>query len=144
LYCFSSDLKCSGKRLYFVVTAVTSLSVRTPYNCPYCSQRSMRKENVSKHIQRKHPDKYNPFPQMKLKQSDCNFSQPRNPEPSNFNSPQHESSNFLAPRYDLSGSTQFIENSRKFQNVLQEISQWDYFELVCLLNAICNLRNFIR
>ena len=93
----------------------------------------MRKENVSKHIQRRHSHKYNPYPEMKLKQSECNFSQPKKPEPSNFPS----------PRYDLSDPMQFFENSRKFQNVLQEINQWNNFELVCLLTAIFKLPNFI-
>ena len=123
---------------------VTSLSMRTPYTCYYCGMTSMRRGNVSAHIQRKHPHRYNPFPDMKQKQSDCNFSQPKKPEPSNISSPQYESSNFLAPRYDLSDPAQLFENSRKFQNVLQEIRQWDYFELASLLTAILRLRNFIR
>jgi hypothetical protein len=93
----------------------------------------MRKGNVSTHIQRKHPYQYNPFPQMKLKQSDCNFSQPKKPEPSNFRS----------PHYDLSDPAQLFGNARKFQNVLQEISQWDKMELACLLAAIFKLPNFL-
>ena len=118
--------------------------MRTPYNCPYCEQTSWRRGNLSTHIQRKHPHDYNPFPQMKLKQSECNFSKPKNLKPSNISSPQYESSNFRAPRYNLSHPAQFFENSRKFQNVLQEIRQWDYFELASLLTAILRLRNFIR
>jgi len=121
-----------SKRLYVVVTAVTSLSMKSPYYCPYCEQTSMRKGNVNTHIQRKHPDQYNPFPQMKKKQSECNFSQPKQPEPSNFRS----------PRYDLSDPAQYFENSRKFQNVLQEITQWNTIELMFLLLAIPKLPNF--
>ena len=78
-----------------------------------------------------------------MKESNCNFSQPKKPEPSNISSPQYESSNFLAPRYDLSDPAQFFENSRKFQNVLQEISQWNKMELAFLLTAIFKLPNFI-
>ena len=102
----------------------------------------MRRGNVSAHIQRKHPHRYNPFPDMKQKQSDCNFSQPKKPQPSNISSPQYESSKFLAPRYDLSDPAQFFENSRKFQIVLQEISQWNTIELMFLLQAIPKLPNF--
>ena len=92
----------------------------------------MRKGNLSTHIQRKHPNQYNPFPQMKLKQSECNFSQPKKPESSNFRSPQ----------YDSSDPAKLFENSRKFQNVLQEINQWSTLELMFLLNAISKLPNF--
>jgi hypothetical protein len=93
----------------------------------------MRKENLSTHIQRKHPNQYNPFPQMKLKQSDCNFSQPKRPDPWNFRSPQ----------YDLSDAAQLFEDSKKFQDVLQEIKQWNKLQLACLLTAIFKLQNFI-
>jgi hypothetical protein len=103
----------------------------------------MRKENVSTHIQRKHPNQYNPFPQMKLKQSDCNFAQPKKPKPSNFSSPQYETVNFRISQYNLSNPAEFFENSSKFQNVLQEIMQWDKFELACLLTAVFKLPNFI-
>ena len=130
------------KQLYVVVTAVTLLSMRTQYNCPYCEQKSMRKGNLSVHIQRKHPHEYNPFPDMKQKQSDWNFSQHKKPEPSNFSSPQYEFSNFRSPQYDLSDPWQLFENSRKFQDVLQEISQWNNFEIVCLLSAIFKLHNY--
>ena len=118
------------KLIYAAVTAVTSLSMRTPHYCPYCEQTSMRKGNLSTHIQRKHPKQYNPFPQMK--QLNCNFSQPKNPEPSNF----------LSPRYDLTDPAQYFENSRKFQNVLQEITQWNTIELIFLLQAIPKIPNF--
>jgi hypothetical protein len=103
----------------------------------------MRKENVNTHIQRKHPNQYNPFPQMKLKQSDCNFAQPKKAVPSNFSSPQYETVNSRVSQYDLSNPAQFFENSRKFQNVLQEIRQWNKFELACLLTAVFKLPNFI-
>jgi hypothetical protein len=103
----------------------------------------MRKENVNTHIQRKHPNQYNPFPQMKLRQSDCNFAQPKKPEPSNFSSPQYETVNFRKSQYKMSDPAQFFENSRKFQNVLREIKQWDKFELACLLTAMFKLPNFI-
>ena len=92
----------------------------------------MRKGNLSTHIQRKHPYQYNPLPQMKLKQSECNFSQPKKPESSNFLSPQNESSD----------PTKLFENFRKFQNVLQEINQWSTLELMFLLTAITKLPNF--
>ena len=114
------------KRLYVVVTAVTSLRMKTPYNCPYCEQKSMRRGNLDVHIQKKHPHDYNPFPDMKQKQSDCNFSQPKKPEPSNIRS----------PTYDLSHRAQLSENSSKFQDVLQEISQWSEVELMFLASAI--------
>ena len=65
----------------------------------------MRRGNVSAHIQRKHPHSYNPFPDMKQKQSDCNFSKPKKPEPSNFPSPQR----------DVSEPTQYFEGPRKFE-----------------------------
>jgi len=104
--------------------------MRTPYYCPYCEQTSTRKGNLSTHIQRKHPNQYNALPVMK--QSNCNFSQPKNPEPSQFRS----------PRYDLSNPAQLFEHSMKFQNVLQEINQWNKIELMFLLIAINNLPNF--
>jgi len=102
----------------------------------------MRRGNVSAHIQRKHPHRYNPFPDMKQKQSDCNFSQPKKPEPSNTSSPQYETPNFRAPRYNLSDPAQFFENSRKFQNVLEEIKQWNSIELMLLLCKIPRLPNY--
>jgi hypothetical protein len=116
--------------------------MRTPYYCPYCEQTSNRKENVSVHIQRKHPKQYNPFPDMKLKQSECNFSQPKKTESSNFSSPQYESSNFRSPQYNLTDPAQFFENSRKVQNVVQEIKHWDKLQLACLLTEIFKLHNF--
>jgi len=105
--------------------------MRTPWRCPYCEQTSMRKGNVSAHIQRRHPNQYNPYPQMK--ESNCNFSQPKKPEPSNFH----------APQYVLSDPAQLFGNSSRFQVVLNEISQWNKMELACLLTAIFKLRNFI-
>ena len=98
----------------------------------------MRKGNLSTHIQRKHPNQCNPFPDMK--QSSCNFTQRKNPERSNFRSPQH----------DLSDPAQLFENSRKFQYILQEFNQWDKIELMFLdkielmflLIAIMKLPNF--
>jgi hypothetical protein len=121
---------------------VTSLSMRTPYNCPYCRQTSMRRGNVDVHVQRKHPHNYNPYPDMKLKPSDCNFSRPKKIQPPNFSSPQYESSNIRSPRYNLSDSVQFFQDLSKFQNVLQEISQWNKIQLNYLIIAINNLPNF--
>jgi hypothetical protein len=131
---------------------VTSLSMRLPYTCHYCGMTSMRRGNVSAHIQRKHPKEYNPFPDMKQKQSDCNFSHPKMPRPSNlssaqyespnFNSPKYESPNFSSPPYDFPDPAQFFENTRKFQDVLREINQWNKFELACLLTAIYKHHNF--
>ena len=90
----------------------------------------MRKGNVNTHIQRKHPNQYNPFPQMK--QLNCNFSQPKNPETSNFYS--HQDYSFDPVR--------MFGNSSKFHDVLQEISQWNKIELMFLLIAIIKLPNF--
>jgi len=106
--------------------------MRMPYNCYYCGMTSMRRGNVNAHIQRKHSDKYNPFLDMKQKQSDCNFSKPKKPEPSNFPSPQR----------DVSDPTQYFEGPRKFENVLQEIRQWNKIELDLLVLAIINLPNY--
>lgn len=92
----------------------------------------MRKANLSTHIQRKHPYQYNPLPQMKLKQSECNFSQPKKIESSNFRSPQNDSSD----------SAKLFEDPEKFQNVLQEINQWSTLQLMQLLTAIPELPNF--
>jgi hypothetical protein len=90
---------------------------------------SMRKGNVSTHIQRKHPIDYNPFPEMK--QTDCNFSKPKKPEPSNFGSQQ----------FNLSDRTQYFGNSRKFQDILQQISQLSDIELMFLASAITKRLN---
>jgi hypothetical protein len=120
--------------------------MRTPYYCPYCEQTSTRKENVSVHIQRKHqrihPNLYNPFPDMKLKQSDCNFSRPKKHEPSNLSSPEYGCSHFRSPQYDLSDPVKLFETSRTPLNVLQEIKQWDKMQLAWLLTEIFKLRNF--
>jgi hypothetical protein len=91
----------------------------------------MRRGNISTHVQRKHANLLNPFPQMK--ESNCNFSQTKTPESSNFPSTQ----------YDSNDSCQLPENARRFQDVVREISQWNKVELACLLSAIFRLPNFI-
>jgi hypothetical protein len=84
----------------------------------------MRKGNISTHIQRRHPDQYNPFPQMK--ESNCNFSQSKKTEPSNFRSPQ----------YDWSDPQQIMERSTKIKNLLVESKNLSKMELGYLLVAI--------
>ena len=102
--------------------------MKAPYYCPYCEQVSTRKGNLSTHIQRKHTGEFNPL--LLMKESNCNFSPPKRAEPFNVNLPQKE--------FDLA---HLFENSKKFQNVLQEIKQWNKLELTYLLYAISNLPN---
>jgi hypothetical protein len=122
--------------------------MRTPWYCPYCGLPSNRRWNVSAHIRRKHPGLYNPLPEFKQNPPfSTYFSQPQNqssnpPFSTYFSQPQNQSSNSNTPRDDSLDPVQIFENSIKFQNILQEIKQWDKMKLALLLSEIFKLHNF--
>jgi hypothetical protein len=108
---------------------------------------SNRRWNVSAHIQRKHPGYYNPMPELKQKPPfNAYFSQPQNqssnpPFSAYFSQPQNQSSNSNTPRHDSFDPVQILENSTKFQKILQEIRPMNKIERLILLSAITNLPN---
>jgi hypothetical protein len=122
--------------------------MRTPWYCPYCGLASNRRWNVSAHIQRKHPGRYNPMPELKRNPPfSTYFSQPQNqssnpPSSTYFSQPQNQSSNSNTPRDDSFDPVQILEKSTEFQNILQEIKQWDKMKLALLLSEIFKLHNF--
>ena len=59
-----------------------------------------------------------------------------------FSQPQNQSSNSNTPRDDSLDPVQILEKSTNFQNVLQEIKQWDKMKLALLLSEIFKLHNF--
>ena len=61
-----------------------------------------------------------------------------------FSQPQNQSSNSNTPRDDSLDPVQILENSTKFQNILQEIKQWDKMKLALLLSEIFKLHNFFH
>jgi len=56
--------------------------------------------------------------------------------------PMPKSSNSFLPPYDLSDPTRIFEKLSKFQNLLQEIKQFNKIEINFLLLAISNLPNY--
>jgi hypothetical protein len=106
--------------------------MRTPWYCPYCKLASNRRSNISAHIERKHPGRYNPMPGMKQKPPFASYS----------SQPQNQSSNSNITRGDSFDPLQILEKSIKFQNILQEIKQLNNMEINFLLLAINNLLNF--
>jgi hypothetical protein len=126
--------------------------MKSPWFCPYCDQTSRRRWNLSIHIQRNHPGRYNPLPEMKLvTHLQSNHPGRYNPllemkrvtvSGSYSSKPMPESSNSFSPPNDLSDPEHIFEKSTKFQNILQEIKQLNKTELFFLLMAINNLQNF--
>lgn len=104
----------------------------SPWYCPYCEQTGTRRWNVSTHIQRKHPGRYNPLPEMKQVRPFNTYSSQAKPQ----------SANSFLRQDDLSEATQIFEKPTKFQNLLHEIKQFNKMEINFLLVAISNLPNY--
>ena len=101
--------------------------MRSPWYCPYCKLISNRRSNVSAHVARKHPDRYNPLPELKQNRPFNSYFSPQ---------PQNQPVN-----PDLSSNRSFdplqeFEKSTKLQKILQEIRQMDKMEITVLLCAI--------
>jgi hypothetical protein len=109
------------------VTAVTALSMRTSFFCPYCEHTSMRRWNLSIHVIRKHKGRYNPFPDLK----DVTYNNSHPPQP-----PIPEPSNSLLPKNKISDPLQMGGNSPRVQNVIQEINQMNGVEFAFVLNEM--------
>jgi hypothetical protein len=134
------------------VTAVTAVGMKSPWFCPYCEQTSQRRWNLSTHIQRKHPGSYNPLPEMKrVTHLQRKHPGSYNPLPEMkrvivFDSysakAMHESWNSFSPPNDWFDPAPIFEKSTKYQNILQEIKQFNKIERFFLLYAINNLPYF--
>jgi hypothetical protein len=84
------------------------------------------------HLQRQHPGRDNPLPEMKRVTAFDSYSSKPMPESSNpFSSPN-----------DWFDPASIFEKSAKFQNLLQDIKQLNKTEIFFLLMAINNLPNF--
>jgi len=106
--------------------------LKSPWYCPYCEQTSSRKWNVSTHIQRRHPGKYNPFDVLKdIVFTDSHYAQP---VPARLNS-----SNSSA-EIDWSDPLQVVNRSTKIQDIMEEIKRLNKFEQTWLLIAIYKLQ----
>jgi hypothetical protein len=84
------------------------------------------------HLQRKHPGLYNPPPETKRITVFDSY----------FPKPMPNASNSFSSRDDFFDPASVFEKSTKFQNLLQEIKQFNKIELIYLLMAINNLPNF--
>ncbi len=105
----------------------------------------MRKCNLGIHIESKHKYQYNPIPEMKRSppiHSNLSQLQKWPPIGSNLSQPQIPApSNFRLARNDFGGPAIFLADAIKFQNVIQEIKQWNQAEINYLLITISNLPN---
>ena len=99
-----------------------------PYNCPYCDQVSMRKWNLSTHMQRKHKGLFNPAKEAVLTNS---LYQTRN-------SSAYES---FWPQFNPSDPLDSLEKLIKLKNLVKELRQLSKIELHFLLSQILNLLN---
>jgi hypothetical protein len=84
------------------------------------------------HLQRQHPGRYNPLPEMKRVRAFDSYS----------SKPMPESSNSFSPPNDWFDPAHIFEKSSKIQNILQEIKQLNKMEINFLLIGINNLPNF--
>jgi hypothetical protein len=126
--------------------------MKSPWFCPYCQQTSQRRWNLSIHIQRQHPGRYNPLPEMK-RVTHLQRQHPGryNPLPemkrvigfdSYSSKPMPESSKSFSPSNDWFDPASIFEKSSKIQNILREIKQLNKTEVNFLLIGINNLPNF--
>jgi len=120
-------------------------NLKSPWYCPSpnCGQTSMRRANMSVHMQRKHPGEFNPFELFK----DPNYPYKKhNPQPPTTNdsasvlSQSPDYSGFFLPPIDFSDFTQVIERSERIQNLLYEIKRLSKKEQTELLFAIYNIQ----
>jgi uncharacterized C2H2 Zn-finger protein len=129
-------LENAQQALYAAVAAVTALSMKTPYRCPYCEQTSMRRWNMSTHVIRKHKDLFNPLPAFK----DLTYSNSHPPQP-----PVSEPSNSFLPKNEMSDPLQMGGKSPSVQIVIQEINQMNGVEFATVMmemNRILSISKF--
>lgn len=126
------DLYSSYKIIFFCSDCSHSCShcddlvMRQPWNCPYCSHKSMRNWNLGVHIDRIHKGEFNPC----HKKRGITFYDSTRKLGINSKS--------LLPNFEANGP---IEPSVQLQNLLEQIKGLSRLELVFLMCAINNHLN---
>ena len=119
-------------------------NLKSPWYCPCrnCGQTSMRRANMSVHMQRKHPGEYNPFEQFKDPNYPYKKHSPQLQTPENLGSvlPQSpDNAGFFLPQIDWSDHKQVAERFTNLEVLLNDIKKLSKYERICLLSAIANL-----
>jgi len=88
------------------------------WNCPYCDQKSKRRWNLGIHIERAHPGKFNPAPEMKDR---------------NYGTSKRTSRSISFPDPD---SMDLFDRTLLIRFLLLQIDRLDRLELMRLLTRI--------
>jgi len=110
------------------ITAVAAVVMKVPYNCPYCDQVSMRKWNLSTHMQRKHKGQWDPF-KMGMENALT---------PSSYQTRNHYEYESFWPQFNPSDPFEALEKFVKLKNLTKELKQLSKMELHILLSQILN------
>src|SRR5580765_7065493 len=103
--------------------------MKQPYYCPYCDQVSMRKWNLSTHMQRRHKGQWDPFKMGKeTVLTDSVYPTQNNNKYESF-----------LPQFNLTDPFETMERLVKFKNLTQDLEQFSKMELYFILSKIINL-----
>lgn len=106
--------------------------MKIPYHCPYCDQVSMRKWNISTHMQRKHKGRDNPFKMSKEILTD-RLNQAQN---------SYDFSNSYWPHINYSDTVEVAERLNYINNLLKELRKLSTAELGGIMREIRNFPQF--